>query len=314
MLKLTNIEDIDFEDISSESFDIGIFASGYESRSTYLIRSLKNINIQNKIVLGFENYKENRVRKKNDQIYLKNSFSEIHLLNQGNSRLIYDLLIGIYKKSLTDKKNIKVLIDYASMPRIWYSSILNFFRTLNESKVEIYLNYSPGIYKDFKFIDYSYSAINSLPSHEGSLSSNSKTVLVLGVGFSPYLIKSVIEEIEPNEIIGVIPIPSISSEYDEKLKEIKEDILTRDIRNWVKCPVKSLESIFRIYAEITNEVIDSKDILFLSVGPKILTMASLLVSQRFDQVTCLYLKTPKFDDNDIKESGKFICNKITYTS
>ena len=91
-----------------------------------------------------------------------------------------------------------------------------------------------------------------------------------------------------------------------------EILLERDIKNWITCPVKSLTSNFRIYAEITSEVIDVDDILFFSIGPKILTIASLLVSQRFDQVTCLYLKTPKFDDKDVKPSGDFICNKIVY--
>tara|TARA_R110002051_G_C8738645_1_gene498763 strand:- start:101 stop:1042 length:942 start_codon:yes stop_codon:yes gene_type:complete len=313
MLKLTNIEDIKFNELRDQSFDLGIFASGYESRSSFLIRNLDGVKIDNRIVFGFENYRENKIRKENDEIYLNNNFSKVNILNQGDSRLIYDILIELKTDHFSDKKNIKVLIDYASMSRMWYSSILNFFRTLDNIAVDIYLNYSPGLYYDIEFIDYSYSAINSLPSHEGSLSSNTKTMLVLGIGFSPYLIKSVIEEIEPNEIIGVIPIPSINKKYDEKLKEIKV-ILARDIRAWVKCPVKSLTSIFRTYAEITNEAIDSKDILFLSVGPKILTMASLLVSQRFDQVTSLYLKTPKFEDKDVKESGEFICNRIKYSS
>jgi len=312
MLKLTNIEDIEFDYLRAQSFDLGIFASGYERRSSFLIRNLDGVEIDNRIVFGFENYKDNKVRQENDKIYLSKSFSEVNILSQGDSRLIYDILIDLNTKQFSEKKSIKILIDYASMSRMWYSSILNFFRTLKNIEVEIFLNYCPGKYDDIEFIDYSYSEINSLPSHEGSLSSNTKTMLVLGIGFSPYLIKSIIEEIEPNEIIGVIPIPSINKDYDEKLKEIKE-LLARDIRNWVKCPVQSLTSIFRIYAEITNEAIDSKDILFLSVGPKILTMASLLVSQRFDQVTSLYLKTPKFEDKDVNESGEFICNRIKYS-
>tara|TARA_R110000851_G_scaffold77514_3_gene170533 strand:+ start:16753 stop:17697 length:945 start_codon:yes stop_codon:yes gene_type:complete len=312
MLKLTEIQDIKIEDISSHVFDLGIFASGYESRSSYLIRNLDESIILNKMVFGFKNFRHNKIREENDQIFKDKGFSEINILGQGDSRLIYDLLIETDLAIFSKKKEIKILIDYASMSRMWYSSILNFFRTLKDINVEVFLNYSPGEYKDFEFIDYSYSSIDSLPSHEGSLSSNTKTLLILGIGFSPYLIKSVIEEIEPNEIIGILPMPSVNSSYDKKIKEIKNELLVRDIKNWVKCPVKSLESTFRIYAELTNEAIDSKDILFLSVGPKILTMASLLVSQRFDQVTSLYLKTPKLEDKDVKATGEFICNRIKY--
>ncbi|MEQ1676174.1 MAG: hypothetical protein ABL876_05720, partial [Chitinophagaceae bacterium] len=88
--------------------------------------------------------------------------------------------------------------------------------------------------------------------------------------------------------------------------------LVKDIDEWINCPINNLESIFCTYADITNNNFSSKDILFLSLGPKIFTMASLLVAQRFPQVTCLYLKSAGSTKTDIKPAGEFICNKITY--
>lgn len=192
------------------------------------------------------------------------------------------------------------------MSRLWYSGILHFLR-LQKNEISVVLNYSLGVYEK-KFRDISYLSINSLPSHEGSLSSNNKTLLVLAIGFSPYMIKSVIEEIEPNEIIGVLPLEDTYKD----MSELIQDDLTKDIDDWVRCPISDLESIFRNYAEICNNNIHKRDLIFLSLGPKIFTIASILVSQRFEQVTCLYLKYPTNNKEDIKPSGQFICNRIEY--
>jgi hypothetical protein len=310
MLDLTNVTNIDINKVENTLFDIGIFASGFESRSSFLARRLKPEMVRHKVVLGFEESQEEQSRKINDAFY-RDNYCDIFLISSQEEKKLYSKLLEIFEK-VSDIKKLSILIDYTSMSRLWYAGILNFLRFQTNKEINVFLNYSLGKYDDNNFLDYSYSSINSLPSHEGSLSSNNKTLLVLAIGFSPYLIKSVIEEIEPNKIIGILPIPNIKSDYEKKSRLIKDDILTKDIDDWFRCPIDNLETIFTTYAEITNNNINNMDIIFLSLGPKIFTIASLLVSQRFEQVTCLYLKSAKTNIKDIQATGDFICNKISY--
>jgi hypothetical protein len=309
MLDLKNVENITIEDIKKVSFDLAIFASGYESRAVYLA---KNLNLQSygkKIVFGFAEHHQNEIRKSSDNYYSENSVSPV-IINAQEEKEIYKSLVNLFEQ-LNDKTELNVLIDYTSMSRLWYSGILNFLRLQEKLKINVYLNYSLGKYAG-SYLDYSYTSINSLPAHEGSLSSNNKTLLVLAIGFSPFMVKSVIEEIEPNEIIGILPIPNIIKEYETKSEEIKNDVLTKDIDDWICCPINNLENIFRTFAELASNNIHRKDLIFLSLGPKIFTLASILVSQRFDQVTCLYLKTSNGNNLDVEATGNFICNKVTY--
>ena len=312
MHNLVSVKNLSINELLNTDFHVSIFASGYESRASYLARKINKRKCGNILVFGFKEKNQLESRKINDQFF-KTLTDGIININSQEEKEIYATLIHVFE-AYNDVKEVNVLVDYTSMSRIWYSGILNFFRLQNvHSTINVYLNYSLGAYKeDLNLLDYSYSSINSIPSHEGSLSSNNKTTLVLGVGFSPYLIKSVIEEIEPNYIIGILPVPNIKERYQEKSEKIKNDILTRDIDKWINCSVSDLEAIFRTYAEITNDCIHTQDILFLSLGPKIFTIASLLVAQRFPQVTCLYLRTNNSRGDDVTASGDCICSKIVY--
>jgi len=308
MLNLVKVENISFDELRDNSFDIGIFASGYESRCIFLAQNIDSLKIKYKLVLGFFEHSDDETRKNNDEFYEK-EYSKILVISSQEEKKIYSHLISLFAM-MKEQSEIRILIDYTSMSRLWYSGILNFIRLQSKKEIVIFLNYSLGQY-DESFLDNSYTSINSIPFHEGTLSSNTKTLLVLAVGFTPYVIRSVIEEIEPNQTIGILPI-SIDNKHEMFSSEIKTDILVKDIDEWINCPINDLESIFSTYAYITNTNLSSRDILFLSLGPKIFTVASLLVSQRFHQVTCLYLKSSGSKKNDVKPTGDLICNKITY--
>lgn len=309
MINIKEVCNIPFDELKQLYFDVGIFASGYESRASQLAKELDFRKIGKPIVYGFAEHNNHKVRESNDSFYSKRGATPIVVSSQ-DEKEIYNSLIEIFS-CLSDKSEINVLIDYTSMSRLWYSGILNFVRLQKKSIVNVYINYSLGEYQN-EFLDYSYTSINSLPSHEGSLSSNNKTLLVLAIGFSPYLVKSVIEEIEPNQIVGILPIPNIKEKYELKSEQIKNDILTKDIDDWIRCPINDLENIFRTYAELASTNLNRKDLLFLSLGPKIFTLASILVSQRFEQVTCLYLKSANEKTDDVTATGDYICNKVVY--
>jgi hypothetical protein len=308
MLNLKSVNNIEIEEIKNQNFDLAFFASGYESRCTFLLEKMSCDKIKKTIVLGFTEHDKDKIRISNDAFYEKKGFK----INKIGAHIELDIFSILKPLFFNFEDEINILIDYTSMSRFWYSSILNFIRTQEKYLINVYLNYSIGSYDKDSLLDYSYSSINSLPSLEGSLSSKNRTLLILAIGFSPYLIKSVIEEIEPNEIIGILPIPNYIKRYEKKSLEIKNNILTKEIDYWINCSIGDLESIFRTYAEITNSNTNNKDIIFLSLGPKVYTVASILVSQRFNQVTCLYLKSVNQNKKNIKATGDLICNKIVY--
>lgn len=309
MLNLNSITNIDFNEIKSLHFDLAIFASGYDARASFLPQSVNAKNICNNMILGFSEFRNSNERTRNDSFY-RASFSEPIILGASEDRPIYSQLDHIFANQLSDKKEIKILLDYTSMSRLWYSGILNYLKMMSDKIIEVYICYCLGDYAGCKIHNIGYNSIQSLPSHEGTLTSNDRTTLVVPVGFYADIIRAIKEEIEPNNTIGILGIPSLKKEYEERCLETQRE-LDGDIQKWIKCPVNDLESIFRTYAEIINNSIDS-EVIFLPLGPKTFNMAAILVSQRFEYVTCLYLKTNSNPQNSVGATGDIVCNKIIY--
>ena len=307
MLSLYDVKNIDVRDIETTQFDIGLFASGFDARASFLPKKIDPSNVDNKLILGFSEWRDSEHRKGNDLFY-REKYAEPEVLSSSSDREIYCELNKIFK-TLKDKDELRILLDYTSMSRLWYSGILNYVKLQNRKKIEVYINYCSGDYVG-KIYDFGYSTINSLPGQEGVLTSNDRTTLVIPVGFYSDIVRAVIQEIEPNEIVGILGIPSLKKEYEERANKTKDD-LGGEIKKWLSCPVHDLEAIFRTFSEIINNSIHH-EIMFLPLGPKTFNMASILVSQRFEHITCLYLKTKSNDQNSVGATGDCVCNKITY--
>jgi hypothetical protein len=307
MPNLYNIIKSSSDEILGARFDLGIFASGFDGRASYLAKQVNPQNITHPLVIGFREFTNNETRVKNDDFYTTHYKKPI-ILAASRDKEIFEALNSIFTK-FPDNKDLKVLLDYTSMSRLWYSGILNYFKLQNNRQIEVYLNYCPGNYAG-EIHDYGYNSIHALPSHEGSLSSNLRTLLIIPTGFYPDIVKSVINKIEPNEIVGILAIPSIKKEYECYCLKAKKE-LEIDILKWLNCPVDDMEAIFRAYADIINNN-PNKEIIFLPLGPKIFNMASILISQRFDNVTCLYLETRVNPENSVDATGDCICTKVIY--
>lgn len=308
MLNLHNIVNTDIEEIESTQFDLGIFASGYDGRASFLAKKILPLNIKNNIILGFSEYRNSPKRRENDSFYLE-KYNNPFILSGSSDRELYLELNKIFDSKFKEKEELKLLLDYTSMSRLWYSGIMNYIKLQDNKKITVYLNYCMGDYKD-EIHEYGYNSIHSLPSHEGTLTSKGKTVLVIPIGFYPDIIRAVIEEIEPNDIIGILGIPSIIEKYEKRCLEVQQN-LNSDIKKWLNCPVFDIEAIFRTYAEIINNN-TNKEVMFLPLGPKTFNIASILIGQKFEHITCLYLKSKSNEMNSVEATGDHICTKVIY--
>src|SRR5690606_21305509 len=120
-------EDLSREYIFSEIYHLAIFASGYEERSVHLATLMQKHQFSKSIVLGFADESSDVVRLENDASYRKLGY-RVDVLDGDYETGIYQILRDQLQEFFTSDVALKILIDYSSMPRTWYSAILNFFR------------------------------------------------------------------------------------------------------------------------------------------------------------------------------------------
>jgi len=308
MINLASVTNINEGDLFNQNFDLLIFACGYESRSIDFFKSFQQLKIQNTLVLHFNERRNACSRNINEKFLSKFEFHKLNL-SAVDEKPIYKKLETLFINIADKGKNINILIDYTSMPKIWYTGIFNYIRLTQNSNFNIFLNYTHGEYQSLN-LDYQYESYQALPFHEGTLSSNIKSLLVLTLGFSPNLTRSIIQSIEPNKIIGVLPIPGNSDIHTKRSEEIKSN-LSNEIDDWVNTPIDDVEKAFNLFTQICQDYIHEYDVIFLPLGPKPFTIATILAGQRFKEITCLHLNALRNKVADVISKKSYVLTKIS---
>src|SRR5215213_5195090 len=140
------VEDLNPELIRTQSYDLVLMASGYEPRARYACQSLhiRNLDATKVAVVGFEENRDEGTRVENDEYFSETFGTRPIIQSARRDEHLYDLLSDTIS---TQKEHVKILIDYSSMPRLWYGALLNWarYREYNE-QISLDFVYSVGKY------------------------------------------------------------------------------------------------------------------------------------------------------------------------
>mgnify|MGYP004709432549 CR=1 FL=1 len=142
-----HVDDLSIGELSQSKYDIAFFSCGYEERCIDVATRLHRDNIDNVVVLAFDQHKEDSVRI--DSLnYFSESWTGFKLLeiSQREISKIQRVLSEIIEE--INVTELKILIDYTSMSRAWYASILNYLVNFCELRVTVDLTYATALYSN----------------------------------------------------------------------------------------------------------------------------------------------------------------------
>jgi len=141
------LNQVNFEEVVKQNYDIVIAATGFESRASFQIPKLKGTH-SCKIALSFANEANNNTRLQNDSIFLSHNFEIANDLTDFN---YFENLMTSETKGFSEKSEIKVYVDYSSMSRNMYSQILLAAKIVSlTKKVTVFFGYSHSIFAEIK--------------------------------------------------------------------------------------------------------------------------------------------------------------------
>jgi hypothetical protein len=276
--------DTDFETVAANHYDLCVFASGYESRCTAVPRGIKRENVANPAVFGFTEASQGINRAQNDAWFLEEWKCTPVALSGDDEKPIYDYLHACSQSLST----IRILVDYSSMSRLWYTAVLNWARFAASGRaVIIDFVYALGRYaaEEQPFV---VRDMLSLPGCEGRAYRLRESVAVFGLGFHGLATLCVLDHLEPDTVYAFFAFPGASSEYEEKTREANRAILSaHKTRAVLELPLPSVESAYRSLAETIAPHRPDGEITLVPMGPKPHVLASILVAMRFPEVACL---------------------------
>ena len=277
--------DTDLDAVCKETYDVCLFASGYESRCIHVPGLVNPGAVANPLVFGFTEEAKSANRPANDTF-----FSDVWKrppipLSSDNEKPIYEHL---HKHTQGIDRPIRILLDYSSMSRLWYAAVLNWARFAASGRtVIIDFIYALGKYKeeDHPFV---IRSMITIPGCEGRAYRLRESVAVFGLGFYGLAAQCVLDHLEADTVYAFLATDQAREVYAAKTREANQDLIrSSKTKAVLELPLTSIETCYRNLAETIAPHRPDGEITLVPMGPKPQVLASILVAMRFPEVACL---------------------------
>lgn len=303
---ISGLSDMNESELSEQTYDVAIFASGFETRCTSLHR--KNIiNAERLHVFGFVEASQLSMRKVSDKYFSKVAGREPQLTHGDDDKDIIQFLNNVS----CDSDVIRILVDYTSMSRYWYGAILNWARFTNRyMKVVVDFVYSLGVY-DKSDENMVIRKIQVLPGFEGLGGSSKRSVALFGLGFEGDAALCVYDRLEADVTYAYYAKPAATPFAEERSIEVNQEL----IDNCKFCngyPVKSVVYTVRGIEEILLPHFDEDRITLIPMGPKPHILSALIVGLKYKNTTCLRVSGRAGKCQDVQPTGDVVGTRIRF--
>jgi hypothetical protein len=299
-----NVIDCKFSELTDIKHNISFFAEGYDERCTFVPKSIFN-HSSNSFVMHFKEEAGHSQRKINQSFFRKLQAESIYL-SSSDDKPFYDIL-----NSYKHMDNISVLIDYSSMSRRWYSSIITWFY-LHKINCVLDFTYTVGNYRH-TVEPLIISDIVSISCCSGSISSTKPKVAIFGLGFDPISTRCVLEMIEPDIVHAFFASPGAFKSYSKRALKVNKDLIDNICESTIKIPLHSVELTVVYLNEIISPYIGSHDIMIIPMGPKPHVLASILSSLQNLNVSCLHVRGSSKNPMSIKAVNVVVSTRVSLT-
>lgn len=319
MMSLANLkqsQSIDFDKISHNALLIG--ASGYEARASYFFESrlgAKKSNLfKNKFVFTFDTETNNKSRIENDRVFAELGFKEILSSCESTSEL--DAVFNKYLSDSSGSAECCVVLDYSSMPRIWYGRVVSLIAKANISDVKVYFCYTPS-----KFVpppdirDQKYNrVVKPIRNYYALEFAEKPTALVIGLGYEANRALGLREHLDATKMYLFYTDKQSSDKYYDAVKGGNEHLIkslkASNPQNIFEYSRSSLTDAFRLLSNLGRELLSDYEVVIAPCGPKFFTLVAFLAAIDVKGLSVWRISPTEYDpstNREPTEDGQIEC-------
>lgn len=310
---MINFENECFSREGIEKSDLFIACVGYEERSFYI---LDQITVKNRLVFTIDDYLQ----------FDKKIVKKIENYNDTKNLCIkkYDDCDGVQKDIVErvielkeEKENVRIDIDYSSMPRGWYGKIPEKLEPILTENDKIYFWYSEGDYSDDEN-KFTSVGIESYKVYSGRISFDvqRQRTHIIGVGFDFVRTQGIVSILDPERYI-------ICNAFDPDRLDIRDSVLEVNKNTIEQAEMVmsiQLTDIKYMISKISSIVKElsvgaENDVILVPDGPKplifIMSMMPWLSGER--GIVCMHIlrNNKNFKKINVSAQGKIIGFSMT---
>ena len=282
-MELVHAHQVAFEELLNENIDVLIAACGIESRSSHLIQ-LSQFNARKKIALIFKEGHDEGSWKQNEIIFRENGF-DCYELSSNETGEIISLLEKLCDKSFCE--NIKLVIDYSSMTKIWYGTIINYFafNDLGYNNLVVYFCYTPEHFVPPAARKGKLLNPEPIFFNRPSINENKPLALIIGLGYEDTRVEFLFDFFKPDDVYFFLPNPSFDEKYTQMAKAGNRKVLSNvKASHLFSYPAKELEEIDSKLTSLCLSLRLKYRVNLISLGPKTFSLASFLLNARYPDI------------------------------
>lgn len=312
-MELVRAHQIPFEELLNENIDILIAACGYDSHSCHLTQSI-NFQAKKKIALLFQDKEQElTLCTESKNIFKENGFECFELKSDSSSEIL-SVLDTLFEAGKCD--NIKLVVDYSSMSKMWYGTIINYFafNDLEYNNLTVYFCYTPEHFVPPAARREKLAKPEPVFDNTPVINEGKPLSLIIGLGYDESKAEFLCDFFKPNNVYFFQPNPSFDENHTQMTKMSNRKILS-DVRSshLIQYPAKNIEEIdCKLTSLCLNLRLNSRVIL-ISLGPKTFSLASFLLNARYPDIEIWNLSTVE-NSFDLKPAGTPIVYKAILTS
>lgn len=309
---MINIQDTTIEDVSNTQYNASFFASGYEARCTSVLRELSKTQIGCPTALSFHEYSTEPTRIENDKFFLSLGIQQLQA-SSSSQDIIYITLNEILTKYTHRDQALRILVDYSAMSKLWLSAFISWARLVCESH-PVTIDFAYTLCRHITpFEPLSITHALPLPWFEGSIKPTKQSISFFGLGFDGLAPLCVLDSIESDFIFSFYASPATLDEYADRAISSNSKLIQDYSTDIFALPIHSVSTAFTALCENVSNYVRNSNINLIPMGPKPLTLASLLTCCRYTSVTFLNISGTRANPSQAEPIGDFVVTSVSFT-
>lgn len=275
------LKPINLEGISSTTYDLAIYALGYEQRATQLVKSTE-ILAQTSISYGF-NYGKTLSFSKNRNIFNNHGIKVVEDISDEEFEIDFKRQLISIAAAVAPSKPCQILIDISCFNRFRLAAMVNTIRQLStELNFIVDFFYSLARYSD---PSHSYTPNEVVkpvhPSFSGwSTTPANPTAAIVGLGYEQDQALGIVEYLQANPVWLFSP-NSAETRYMPAVRDANKLLLEElDDTYIIQYEVDKPIDIFQQLEGMIRGLQHDHNVVIVPFGPKIIVLCSLLASWR----------------------------------
>lgn len=307
MIQFCNVQ---FDINSFNGVDLFICTVSYEKRSYYLLdQVIPSLDKESILVFATDNYEKFDISKEKI-LSLEELGYNAEFVNYKEYTAVMTRIKSAILSKQEEKQLVRIIVDYSSMPRSWYTRLPNVLEEILRPDDIIYFWYCEGNYET-GYSEYPTAGTDKAFEYFSGKASllPKKRTHIFALSYDISRTQGIIEKCEPEYVIVCEAHDPTRSDIHQNVIDANQNIMDQAAMV-VSLDISDFSFMVTKLREIANELIESSDVIFVPDGPKPLILAMSQIPSLLKQpgITCIHAKRDlnKFVPVDVTASGKIV--------